>query len=83
MLLLSRLVPFTWQLIPFAAEMFYQQLANFSWLVVHHPVGSVFKGDQMASLAEIDAERGHLVADMGVLLTPENERRRLDFGGRV
>ena len=59
--------------------MFNQQLADFFGFIVHHPVGGILEGDQAAILAGIDAEGGHFIADMRILLPPDNEGRYLDF----
>ena len=73
------LAPFSlYQLIPLAAEVFHQQLADSSRFIVHHPVGGILECYQAAILAQINAERGHFVAEVGILLPPKDERRYLD-----
>jgi len=58
--------------------MFNQQLVDFLRFIVHHPVGGIFEYDQTARLTQIHTEGGHFVADMGILLPPEDECRYTD-----
>jgi len=60
-------------------EMFDQQLANFFGFIVQNPVGGIFECDQTIILTQIEADWNHFIADMGVLLPPQDERRHLDF----
>ena len=58
-----------------------QQLTDLPGFVVQHPVGGILECDQVAILAQIYAEGSHFVAEMGVLLSPEDERWHPDLGG--
>ena len=61
--------------------MLHEVIAGCLGLVIQHPMGGIFKGDKMPVLTKINAERRHFIADMGVLLAPQDEGRHLDLGG--